>query len=177
MNMTAKKFMSVILSLVLVCSMGLMASGAAALEGEGTKDSPYLIKTASDLDTLSKLTADGNSFSGKYISLENDVTASAEFSPIGTEKSPFEGTFLGNGNALSGFDLDTDYAALFGFTKNAAVRDVVISGTFYASSYAGSIVAFAEGTDISDCISSAQVYSDNFTGGIAGYAAGGKLSD
>lgn len=177
MNMTAKKMMSVILSLVLIFSMGLMASGASSLEGEGTADSPYLIKTASDLDTLSALTSEGNSFSGKYISLESDITASAAFSPIGTAAAPFEGHFLGNGKTLSGFDLDTDYAALFGFTKKAVIKDVVISGIFYASSYAGSIVAFAENTDISGCVSSAQVYSENYTGGIAGYLQGGKLSD
>lgn len=176
MNMTAKKFMSVILSLVLICSMGLIASATDTLEGEGTKDSPYLIKTASDLDTLSALTAEGNSFSGKYISLENDVTASADFTPIGTKDAPFSGNFLGNGNTLSGFDLDTDYAALFGCMKRAAVSDVVISGTFYASSYAGSIAAYAENSEISGCVSSSQVYSDNYTGGIAGFVSGGKIS-
>lgn len=177
MNMATKKLMSILISLVLICSAGVVFAGASGLEGNGTADDPYIVGNAAELDALSSLTAGGNSFYGKYVSLESDITVSGSFSPIGSAAAPFKGNFDGNGFTVSGFDLDCDYAGLFGYTENATITDVNVSGTFFATDYAGSIVAYAKNTVISDCVSSAAVYSFNFTGGIAGYINGGSITD
>lgn len=168
--------LSIALSIVLIFAMCLTSS-AAVLSGEGTKNAPYILKTAEDLDALSKAVANGEDFDGKFIRVESNITASSEFVPIGTEKTPFRGTLDGNGKALSGFNESCDYAAVFAFTDGAVITDLTVSGSFVAKNYAGGIVASAKDTVIENCESNASVYADYYSGGIVGYIESGRISD
>lgn len=176
MKKTISGILSAILAIVLTGLMCITAS-AAVLSGDGTMNNPYTISTAAELNAFSKAVADGNSFSGMFIVLKNDITANSSFAPIGTKTTPFKGTFDGNGKKLSGFDVITDYAGLFAFTDGAVISDVTVSGSFEAINYAGAIVAYAEETVIENCKVSALVYADeSYAGGVAGSIDSGKIA-
>jgi len=174
MKTKLSKITSVALSIVLICLMCITAS-AAQLSGDGTKNNPYVIGNAAQLDAFSQAVAEGNDFSGKFVILDSDITVSAAFSPIGSEETPFKGVFDGNGKTLSGFDVNKDYAGLFGYTDGAVISDLTVEGNFRAADYAGAVVAFAKDTVIESCNASALVYSDTYTGGIAGCLESGKI--
>lgn len=176
MKNTFSKITAVMLSLMLVCLMTFTA-GAAELQGEGTMDSPYIISSADELDLLSQLVADGESFFGKYFLLTDSVTANADFTPIGTADVPFSGIFDGNGKTLSGFNTECDNAAVFAFAESAVIKNLTVSGSFFAESYAGAVTAYAENTIIENCTGSAIVYADSFAGGIAGYIGSGRINN
>lgn len=176
MKKTFSKITAAALSLILVLLMTITA-GAAQLQGEGTKASPFIISNADELDLLSQLVADGESFSGKYFVLSDSVTANEGFTPIGTAETPFSGIFDGNRNTLSGFNTECDYAAVFAFTDGAVIKDLTVSGSFFATDYAGAVVAFASNTVIEGCTDSAIVYADNFSGGIAGCITSGRINN
>lgn len=175
-----KKNLTKILSLALcLVLMGAMCISAAALEatGSGTKNDPYLISTAAELDALSAAVAAGEDFSGEFIRLESNITANTGFTAIGSPEAPFKGSFDGNGKTLSGFSMNCDYAGVFGYTEGAVITGLTVAGSFTAESYAGGIAAYAVDTTIEGCTSSARIYSDDFAGGIAGYIESGRISD
>ncbi len=163
-----------ILSVLLVFSFGT-AAFAAAPEGSGTKADPIVISTADELADLAVLVNGGESFAGKYIVLKNDITASKNFTPIGSKENPFSGSFDGNGKTISGININRDYAGLFGYADGANICGITVEGTFMASSFAGSITAYAVNTVIENCICNAGVYADTYAGGIAGYIESGKI--
>ncbi len=75
-------------------------------EGDGTEQSPYLIKTKADLIALSEATTvKKQSFADSYFSLENDIdleydTDFAGITTDGTSTVAFEAVFEGNGHTL-----------------------------------------------------------------------------
>lgn len=174
-----KKKFSKVLSIVLVIMLtGLMCitSSAAVLPGNGTMSDPYKISTAAELSAFSQAVANGDTFSGKFIVVENDITADSSFSPIGTAETPFKGTFDGNGKALSGFSFNADYSGLFAFTDGAVISDISVAGRFLATNYAGAIVAYAKDTVIENCSSSTVINANNYAGGIVGRIDSGKIA-
>ena len=175
MKTKLSKITSVALALVLVCLMCITAS-ASGLTGDGTKNNPYIIGTADQLDAFSQMVAAGDDFSGKFVALDADITVNAGFAPIGSEAAPFRGVFNGNEKTLSGFDVSCENAGLFGYTDGAVISDLTVAGSFRATSYAGAVAAFAKDTVIEGCNAAALVYASSYTGGIAGYLASGKIA-
>ncbi|AIZ55998.1 hypothetical protein Mpt1_c00930 [Candidatus Methanoplasma termitum] len=124
----------------------------------------------------------------------NNVTfnSNGNFTPIGTDKNPFTGTFDGNGHRISGMNTaiyvtsnDFALAGLFGYTLNANFSNLgivngsataITSGNGYASAGGISAVADANRTDpvtIDNCyntshISSITAYQGSLAGGIIG---------
>ena len=65
-------------------------------QGEGSKDSPYLISNETELFAFADSVNSGNSYAGKVIKLTSDIDlANKEWTPIGTSSAPFCGTFNG----------------------------------------------------------------------------------
>lgn len=177
MKKNISKALSIVLCLMLIGTMCISAA-AAAFDGSGTKNNPYVIRTAADVERLAQAVADGENFSGQFIRLENDITVYDTFTAIGSEAAPFKGTFDGNGKTLSGFSVSADSAGLFGYTDGAVITDLTVKGEFNAESYAGAIAAYAVDTVIEKCTSAASIYCDeDYAGGIAGYIASGKIYD
>lgn len=166
---------------VVICAMLIFSFSATALadtvEGSGTYASPYLIKTAADLNVINEKIAAGENCDGIFIRLENDITVNSAFTPIGTKETPFGGNFDGNGKTVSGISVSGDYAGFFAFCKGAVITDLTVNGSFSADNYAGAIVAYAENTVIDNCTGSASVTAYNYAGGIAGYIASGTIKD
>ncbi|MEE0776656.1 MAG: S-layer homology domain-containing protein, partial [Bacillota bacterium] len=71
------------------------------LEGEGTQDHPYLVKSAEDMVNLQQAVNEWNlNFDGQYVKMASNITLPDDWTPIGTDKkTPFKGTFDG-GNFL-----------------------------------------------------------------------------
>ncbi len=95
------------------------ARNAADKYKKAQEDEPILIdemteirriSTAKELQTLAKEVNEGNTFNGWTIILMNDInlTEIEEWTPIGTKKHLFEGTFEGNYHKIDGININTE---------------------------------------------------------------------
>ena len=140
-------------------------------EGEGTEESPYLIKTLDDMILLSDKVNNNTNYDsgtgtsvyarnylGKFFRLENDIDmGNYRFTPIGNRWAAyFAGTFDGNGHTLSNVYINTStagYAAVFGkcdtlsVIKNLNVDGATVNSAGY---YGAAIVGWTLGT-ITNC--------------------------
>ena len=132
---------------------------AKEFKGNGTKNSPYLISDASELRKLAKDVENGNSYSGKYFKMTNDITINKNvltddgelngdgsnfelWFPIGYRISisyktkEFSGNFDGDGHKISGVYIhfeelrDIEYLALFGYVKNASISNLILVDSY-----------------------------------------------
>ena len=142
-------------------SLTFPAKPAMDLEGEGTAESPYLIKTPKDLATLAYLSNNDASvrsttvtktvndveyrgvFAGKYFKLANDIdlaNTKEAIRPIGSTEYMFEGVFDGDGKTISNFSIENyayDYCGLFsevgekGEVKNLKMANAYVTSLGY----------------------------------------------
>ncbi|MBQ9761351.1 MAG: hypothetical protein IJW16_08400 [Clostridia bacterium] len=98
---------------------------------------------------------------------------------IGTETSPFKGTFDGNGNTVKGirYRYQNEYLALFDYTdgatvKNLTLREIAIGNTNITAAI---LIGYAKDTAVSDCLildSSIGTRRDYGLGAVIGEATG-----
>ena len=166
--------------------------------GLGSENFPYLIATAADLDAVrDQLSANYRMvsdilFTGADFSSRGDYyNGGAGWQPIGSQITPFTGTFDGDGHTITGLytNLSTGtssvYAGLFGRVEGAAIcnlalRNADISVDTDLNAYIGGIVASAENVEIEGCSVSgillARSTQSASAGGIAGYVYAGTIS-
>lgn len=148
-----------------------------ALTGEGTELSPYLIGSATDWDNLAVNVALGETYSGKFFKLTNNITVSEM---VGTDQNNhFAGTFDGDGYTLT-FNKGTadsrfaeNFCAPFRYTRGASLKNLIIAGTIYTSAQFAAVLGNAHGdTYINNCRSSIVINSsisgDGTHGGFIG---------
>ena len=158
-------------------------------EGNGTADSPYIIKKAAQLSDMQTQVADGITFEGKYFKLGNDIDASSLTTlSIGNADYNFRGTFDGDNHTIK---LDIDETAdeywesprvgLFGKAYKATIKNVKLTGTVAGPYYVGSLIGYANECVVDNCTSSVDVYSYSGysgklgSGGIIGAAVDGGV--
>lgn len=108
-------------------------------EGKGTESSPYLIKTASDIEDLrDKVNKEGFSFEDTYFQLAEDITLPDGWKPIGATKNgrvdlqggenlnAFSGILDGNNHTVT---IPEGGLPLFGYVQNTRIRNLNIYGT------------------------------------------------
>lgn len=108
-------------------------------EGKGTESSPYLIKTASDIEDLrDKVNKEGFSFDDTYFQLAEDISLPDGWKPIGATKNgrvdlqggenlnAFSGTLDGNNHTVT---IPEGGLPLFGYVRNTRIRNLNIYGT------------------------------------------------
>ena len=108
-------------------------------DGKGTKSSPYLIKTTSDIEALrDKVNTEGFSFEDMYFQLAEDITLPSGWKPIGVTKdgkkdlqnganlNVFSGIFDGNNHTVT---IPEGGLPLFGYVRNTRIRNLNIYGT------------------------------------------------
>ena len=140
-------------------------------DGDGSKDKPYLIKYASQLDLLAhrvngthgeNLQSDG--YSGTYFQLANDITY--DYTGLGDSESNFEaigGDYNGNRYFRGHFD---------GNKKTISGIRIYKGGSSTADRYQG-IFGRTDGADIHDLtLADARITGYYYTGGIVGYNNG-----
>jgi len=110
--------------------------------GEGTAESPYQIANVGDWYSLAYKVNNGNSFSGKYFLLTNDIVVSTM---VGTEAHPFKGHFSGRvGETYTLRTLTFNYGtkdtpttdeivAPFRYTDGATIEYLKVSGAIHTN--------------------------------------------
>ena len=116
------------------------------LLGQGALSYELHINNASEFIQFSKNVNSGNSYSWTTVFLDADIDFSGglsdEFEPIGKDwYNYFHGTFDGQGHAINNLSINSfsDHVGLFGYSKDATIRNVVMdSSCSVVSSYSGS---------------------------------------
>ena len=108
------------------------------LEGQGTEQSPWLLKNQEDLNYLYKKVADGFAFAGMYFAFANDISLTADWKPIGVTRDggedtkngtnilPFSGTLDGRNYTVR---IAEGGKPLFNLVREATIKNLKIFGT------------------------------------------------
>lgn len=130
-----------------------------------------------------------NNLSANY-ALVTDIDASSTeswdggFQPVGTTtafeeyNSAYTGKFDGLNHKINGLFINRpteDYVGLFGFTHNAEVKNLSISGQIVGRSYVGSIAGYNDAGTIKNVTNEGDV-SGMYVGGLVGYNSDGRVS-
>lgn len=167
------------ISLLTAISILLLQMPVFASNGNGTAESPYLVRTAEDLQKIS------DNLSAHYM-LANDIDLSGiGFEPIGNEADgAFKGTFDGNGYTINNLTIEKEGYKYIGFIgclegtiKNINFNNAKIDGQ--SSRYVGNAVGYVcENAVIDNCkvlsgnVTGSYIMMDFSLGGIAGYSNG-----
>lgn len=205
--MKKKKILSLLLSALMIVTMlgGMQITASAAVwsgkaassfaGGNGSKSSPYIIKTGEQLARMRNLVNSSNydyySYRHAYYKLGADIILNSNSSnysswgssaparrwvPIGNS-NVFYGNFNGNGYTISGLYVNSSdgYAGLFGYCggsiTNLKIKNSYINGK---NSYTGAVAGYIYGGSdakvyVSNCsVSSSVVKGTNYTGGVIG---------
>ena len=172
--MKIKKFISVILAIIM--SFGICAFASAQEISEGYTP----LYTAEDLNNIR------NDLDGKYI-LMNDIDLSVyeNWEPIGTSEAPFTGELDGNDFSIENLLLkseteETNNLSLFGFADSASIGNLNLKNTvinvdfpYYSVYYIGSVAAYCSDSKIYSCKADGRINvvagGDIYSGGIVGY--------
>ena len=170
------------------------AVSISGLNGEGTSNSPYLIESVSNLQTLANHVNNGGSTSNTYFKLQKSLNLSGYTIQIGKRNSSgityyFEGIFDGNNCVIFNLNLsnnstNTGCLGLFGYLDNGTIKNLRInSGSISLSAngfYAGAFVGLTDrNSNIENCINlgctvtaTSSISSSAYTGGIVGFSSG-----
>ncbi|MBQ6005794.1 MAG: hypothetical protein IJL14_06070 [Selenomonadaceae bacterium] len=153
------------------------------LEGDGSANNPFLLKTLDHLRQLANYVNAGNNCQGINFKLTEDIRFAGDWTPIGEKFTPFKGNFDGDNHTISSFNFHrADHFGLFGYLEGASIKnlkltDVNIRGWFKVGAMA---IAADHGTQILNCTASGTVTSPfmgAFIGGVVGYIRGGSTVD
>ena len=147
--------------------------------GNGTEANPYVISTKKHLENLAYFVNSGVDFLGKHIKLSQNIAINIgwrtskwiSWTSIGKGERSFQGTFDGNGFAVSGISGSSGLFGVVGSSgtiKNLGATDVYIK----KDDYAGGLVYYNEGTII-NCYSTGRIaVKYDFAGGLVGCNCG-----
>lgn len=159
-----------------------------ALKGEGTKESPYIVETIADLQTVSQVCEQGQSFEGVHFKLGADLDFSGmsptAWIPIGSAETPFLGSLHGDGHKISNFIIDGkgfSDTGLFGVIGEGASVDSIIfdkPGVTSSGNYLGVLAGTSAGDVDNITVLSGIVDCNGLVGGgVVGFATGGSISN
>jgi len=168
-----------------LCTLTLTAQTYSG--GSGTESDPYRISSKTDMAALATAVNVGNSYSGKYFLLTQDIIEEIT-TVIGNYMSsnrPFSGVFDGNGHsvtlniqAITGTTQISMFAGVFGYISNALIKNLKVIGNIYSkssqSSYSGGICGLSNGnSEIFNCyFAGGKISSDGALGGVLSYSGG-----
>ena len=172
--------LAVLLSLMMILVM--FPANAFAMDGEGTKENPYEIAAASDLDEFATKVNAGETTACAVLTADITISIDTNWTPIGNDSNQYNGIFDGGGHTITGLKVDiqsdnTIYAGLFGYIgeggtiKNVGLEDskITCSGNRV---YAGGVCGWNTGT-IQNCYNTGDVsgtseYGFVYAGGVCG---------
>lgn len=152
------------------------------LEGEGTKESPYLVSSASDIEYFRDQVNSGKSFSGEYVRQTADIDLSecGNWEPIGIfdSKKLFEGNYNGDGYNIIGLYINCPeqnvglFGQLAGTVENVSIINCNITGAFI-----GGIASHGQNTIINNYLHTPQIINCVVTGILNGSGRCGGIAD
>lgn len=116
--------------------------GTSFSGGSGTVDDPYLVSSCKEFAYFAKSVTDGNSYSGKYVSLISNLDLNdIEWPGIGyavghrntASGKPFNGVFDGNFNIIKNInikDLSNTHQGLFNYVIGGTVKNLVVENIY-----------------------------------------------
>ena len=145
--------------------------------GKGTAAEPYMISTKEQMNNI-KYDITGNYKLANDIDLQNE-----EWTPIGVNSTvPFIGTFDGDGYTIRNLKINlptVSNVGLFGYVKNATIKNVVIDNiNVKGSSNIGALIGTTEGiSTVENCsiTGTGIVNGASCVGGVIGNALGGLV--
>jgi hypothetical protein len=151
--------------------------------GEGTKTSPYLISSKTDMEALAVEVNGGNNYAGNYFLLTQNLTGvndtiTTVIAPW--TDAPFSGNFDGGDHRIAVNINVSVISAVFGCIENATIKNLGVSGFLSATSkensYTSGICGIANlKNTISDCYNTGMVksHADSraYAGSICGWAS------
>ena len=161
--------------LALTASVGMM--NATDFAGEGTEVSPYLIASADDWNLFATRVSEGNTYSGEYFQLTNNIAISTM---VGLADHNFNGTFDGAGNTITAtLSSDAACCAPFAYTYGATIKNLHVTGTLTTTAdHAGGVVGRNGSASLTllNVISDMTINSSASNGGLVGYAINATIS-
>lgn len=137
------------------------------------EDSPILIRTAAQLAYLANKVYYGESYSGKFFKLTDDLNLDGHaWTPVGfNDSKPFSGIFDGDGHEIMGLRVETNYSylGLFGYINGSKISNLKISSAVitYKNMYGAILCGVADNSQIDNCSVSGEVkIENNYAGGI-----------
>lgn len=174
------------ITLVVVCCLGscsFVVNTAAALDGSGTEQDPWLIQS---LDDFNDFAADANNWAG-FTRLETDVNLAGmvyERAVIAPDVNDvehwfqgtsFTGVFDGNDHKILNLTIGDGgagnyYLGLFGCIEDGEVKNLSIEGgsVIGIGPWIGGLVGENTYGSISNCYSTGNVSGHNMVGGLVG---------
>lgn len=150
--------------------------------GDGSEATPYLIANGADLAQLAANVNGGTVYEGKFFQQTADIDISAdEWPTIGTANAKsFQGVFDGQKKTICGLKItkSANFTGLFGFTKNATIKNVVLKdvncdvNVTTTMCALGAVAGDAMGTVIDGCEAYGEIKMNLATGSKSGYAGG-----
>ncbi|MDD2972671.1 MAG: carbohydrate-binding domain-containing protein [Lachnospiraceae bacterium] len=153
-------------------SEGKTQSAAGSLPGEGTRETPFKIQTADELVQFARDVNEGNTFTGQYVTLVNDMDLSSvdNWEMIGTAdgNAAFAGIFDGAGHKITNLTCKNDaYAGFFALLNGMVVNLRIEDSTIEANTCGAIAAVTTENAVIANCYSTASVNGET-AGGMAG---------
>lgn len=157
--------------------------------GKGTKENPFVVSSKEQLSAFAKMVDEGESYTGVYIELANDIVLDGEWNPIGDEatnsQSIFDGHFDGKGNTISSINITGDYdkeanVGLFStLGGSASVKNLNLTNVNIDVEGIGSVVR--AGAIAGDTVNGSNPYgtlidSVGVKGNVSVTTSGGKLT-
>ena len=155
-------------------------------EGEGTQENPYIIEGEAGLLLLAEKVNEGiGGYNEAYYQISdiNNIIdiGSEQWTPIGTPENPFKGTFDGNKTTITGLKINNsalDYAGLFGYVENGAIKNLGISDVnIAAGNHVGGLAGFIRESMVSGCFVMGKITGNYNVGGLIGSINGSIISD
>lgn len=141
--------------------------------GTGTATDPYLVASQLDLEEVSFCRT--SSFRQT-----RDITLTGNWTPLGTNVSPFTGMYDGADLTISGLVVNlptTDNVGLFGYASGATLTRIRLSNASVTGrDYVGSLAGVALNTTISYSSAAASIAGVTTVGGLVGVATGSTIS-
>jgi len=140
--------------------------------GAGTQQSPYVIKTASDLNAVR------SNLSAHYVLGADIDLQDVPFMPIGSSSASFTGTFDGAGYTISNLKIElpeTSPVGLFARTNGATIKNVqIVNANISGMFSAGALVGYMSGGIVDNCSVSGvgSVYAEDYAGALFGQCSG-----
>ena len=156
----------------------LNVSTQALDQGDGTAANPYQIATADDLKAFRDKVNGGATTACAILTANITLDKSETWTPIGSSKNKYNGTFDGQGYTISGLNVNetgSNEAGLFGDTAlsntSPVIKNLTIADSSFvtARGYAGGVAGYGGGV-FDNCHTEAgvTVQGKKFAGGIIG---------
>lgn len=143
-------------------------------EEDAIKEGYTIIRTPEDLAAMAA------NPSGKYIMMGDVDLQGVDWTPIGSEDSPFTGEFNGNGYVINNLTINTDdgintqNVGFFGVTDGAELSNITLENATiktpetYTKGCVGALVGLAKGTTFENIEVQADVTGHQKVGGVVG---------